>query len=116
MARSAATARGMSRGIAEVFINAATCVMLLVGAVDVLDGRLTTGGFSTFVLFASKVTSDLEDVFMLYSSLQSAVGAIDRCWAIVDRQPQVGQPKRKKEKGGKKEKKKKKKKKKRKWC
>ena len=71
VANRSAVARGVSRAVSQLIISAASCVMIYVGAKEVLHQQLTTGQFSTFVLFAAKVNTDLEDIFALYASLQA---------------------------------------------
>lgn len=62
------------------------------GGRAVLDGSLTAGDLAAFLLYTFMVAASLGSLAGLWSSLQSAAGATERLFAILDETPAIRDP------------------------
>ena len=94
-----AAARRQAR--ARAFLTAAVIFMALgsvvavlwFGAQDVLQGRLTGGTLSQFVLYAVLAASGLGEMSQVWGDISSAAGAAGRLSELLDTRPLITAPK-----------------------
>jgi hypothetical protein len=71
--------------------GAVTALVLYVGAALVGAGSLTTGSLVSFLLYQITLAGALASLGDIWSGLNSAVGAADKIFALIDRKPKVSQ-------------------------
>jgi subfamily B ATP-binding cassette protein MsbA len=64
-------------------------LVLWVGGREVLSGRLTTGQLIAFLLYAAMLTGPLSSFASLYGQVQTALGATDRVFELLDTRPEI---------------------------
>jgi subfamily B ATP-binding cassette protein MsbA len=64
-------------------------LVLWVGGREVLFGRLTTGQLVAFLLYAAMLTGPLSSFASLYGQVQTALGATDRVFELLDTRPEI---------------------------
>jgi ABC-type multidrug transport system fused ATPase/permease subunit len=62
-------------------------VILWLGALEVIDGSLTAGQLSSFVIYTLYVASNAGMLAGVYSNLTQALGAGERVFELMERQP-----------------------------
>src|SRR5699024_2708935 len=68
----------------------ATLVLIFwFGGREVLAGRLTTGDLVAFIFYAFSISRSVGQMSRLYTSINSAVGASDRIFDLLDEAPEV---------------------------
>jgi subfamily B ATP-binding cassette protein MsbA len=70
-----------------VFISLAA--LFWFGGREVMAGRLTPGGLISFILYGMFLVGPLSGLGKLYSDLQSALGASDRIFSLLETPPQI---------------------------
>ena len=71
--------------------GAVTVLVLYVGAALVSSGSLSTGDLVSFLLYQITLAGSLASLGDIWSGLNSAVGAAEKIFALIDRQPKVAQ-------------------------
>ena len=66
--------------------------MIWVGGKAVIDGDLSAGDLTAFILYTAIVATSLAGVASLWGSLQRAAGATERLFAIIDTLPDIRDP------------------------
>ena len=77
-----------SSSIGFLFLLAMT-VIFWYGGSEVLDGRLTAGDLVAFIIYASNITRSVWGISRLYISLNSAAGASERIFQLLDTTPEI---------------------------
>lgn len=72
--------------IIEFITSVGTLVLLWVGALNVINGEMTTGSLITFITLLSYFLSPIQNIVELQSSLQTALVAADRLNSVLDLQ------------------------------
>ena len=85
-------ARAMLGAIVLGLVFASIAIILWIGGQDVLEGRLTPGELSAFVLYAVIVASSLGSLSELFGDLQRAAGATERLRELLDTKPEIKAP------------------------
>lgn len=67
----------------------AMVVVLWYGTFEVIDGNLTLGNLSSFILYAVQIAGSIGTMVGLANSLYSAKGASKRTFQLIDREPAV---------------------------
>ena len=67
----------------------ATALILMVGGAMVLSGNLTTGALVAFLSYMTQFFTPIRDLSVRYNSLQAAMAASERIFALLDTQPAV---------------------------
>ena len=67
----------------------AMVVIFWYGGSEVLVGRLSAGDLVAFIMYASTIAGSVMGVSRLYTSLNSAVGASERIFELMDTQPEI---------------------------
>jgi ABC transporter fused permease/ATP-binding protein len=70
----------------------ATAAMLWLGARQIVAGTMTAGELTAFLLYTTMVAFSLGGLANLWGSLQSAAGATQRLFDILDRVPEIRDP------------------------
>jgi ABC transporter fused permease/ATP-binding protein len=70
----------------------ATAAMLWLGARQIVAGTMTAGELTAFLLYTTMVAFALGGLANLWGSLQSAAGATQRLFDILDRVPEIRDP------------------------
>jgi ABC-type multidrug transport system fused ATPase/permease subunit len=72
------------------FLGTSALVLVLwYGARLVLDGEMTPGGLTTFVLYTINIAMALVGLTGLFTSFASAIGANERVFDLLDRKPRI---------------------------
>jgi ABC transporter fused permease/ATP-binding protein len=91
-ATSLASVRGMFIATMSLLGWLATAVMLWFGGRQIVAGTMTAGQLTAFLLYTTMVAFSLGGLANLWGSLQSAAGATQRLFAILDREPEIRDP------------------------
>ena len=70
----------------------ATAIMLWLGGRQIIAGTLSAGDLTAFLLYTTMVAFALGGLANLWGSLQSAAGATQRLFSILDRVPEIRDP------------------------
>jgi ATP-binding cassette, subfamily B, bacterial len=93
-ARDATRVRAILTAIAIFLVFASVVVVLWVGAQDVLDGHITAGRLSQFVLYAVFAAAGLGQLAEVWGELSQAAGAAERLFEILGVEPVIVRPPR----------------------
>lgn len=66
--------------------------MLLVlynGGLMMQEGHITVGDLSAFLLYSGYVAISIAGLSNFYSSINKSIGASDRLWQLLDRNPRI---------------------------
>ncbi len=85
-------ARGIFVGVVEIAAFGAVTALLYLGAKEVLDGHLTAGGMTTFLIYTLMVATSLATLANLWGNLQRAMGASERIFELLDERPDIADP------------------------
>jgi ATP-binding cassette, subfamily B, bacterial len=85
-------ARAILTAIAIFLVFASVVVVLWVGARDVLDGRMTPGRLSQFVLFAVFAAAALGELSQVGGEVAAASGAAERLFELLAVKPAIERP------------------------
>ena len=88
-ARGAARARALLTGIAIFLVFSSVVVVLWVGAQDVLEGQISPGRLSQFVLYAIMIASALGQLSQVWGELSQASGAAERLFELLAIKPEI---------------------------
>ena len=72
-----------------VLFLSSTVLIIWYGARQVLAGELTTGQLVTFIILTSVIGASIRWVAGLWTSLQSALGACERHFTLLDLEPEI---------------------------
>ena len=90
--RRAVASRALLTAVVILLVFASIVVVLWFGAHDVLDGRMSGGKLSQFVLYAVLGASALGQLSEVWSEIVAAAGAAGRIGEILAVQPQITAP------------------------
>ncbi|MCB1513194.1 MAG: ABC transporter, partial [Hyphomicrobiaceae bacterium] len=99
-ATATAFAAAAKRTLARAFLTAAVIVVALgaivillwYGASEVLNGNLTAGTLSQFLIYAILAASSLGQLSEVWGDIQLAAGAAERIAELLDEQPAITAP------------------------
>ncbi len=69
--------------------NLSLIVVMLVGAVRVMDSVIDVGVLAAFLLYVRRLYDPLEDLAMFYNTFQSASAALEKISGLLEEQPSV---------------------------
>jgi ATP-binding cassette subfamily B protein len=72
--------------------NAAIAVVLVFGALRVVDGAAQVGVLAAFLLYLRRFFEPMQDLSMFYNSLQSATAALEKLSGVLQEPPAVPEP------------------------
>ena len=75
--------------LSSLFIYASLALVLWVGGQEVLHGRLTPGELISFLFYATMLTGPLGSIAGLYGQVQTALGATERVFELMDTQSDI---------------------------
>lgn len=75
-------------GIGMMFMTTLV-VIFWYGGLEVLAGRLTAGDLVAFIFYAFAISRSISQMSRLYTSINSAIGASDRIFELLDEIPEV---------------------------
>jgi ABC transporter fused permease/ATP-binding protein len=87
-----AMSRGLFIGIVEIAAFGVVTALLYLGAKQVLDGGLTPGAMTTFLIYTLMVATSLATLASLWGNLQRAMGASERIFELLDERPKITDP------------------------
>ena len=93
-ARDSIKARAVLTAIAIFLVFSSVIVVLWVGAQAVIDGEITPGRLSQFVLYAVFAASGLGQLSEVWGELSQASGAAERLFELMNVRPQIEAPAR----------------------
>jgi ATP-binding cassette subfamily B protein len=93
-ARASIRARAVLTAVAIFLVFASVVVVLWVGAQDVLDGRISPGRLSQFVLYAVLAAAGLGQLSEVWGEISQAAGAAERLFEILEQRPAIVPPSR----------------------
>jgi ATP-binding cassette subfamily B protein len=91
-ARDSIKARAVLTGIGIFLVFASVVVVLWIGAQDVLDGRISAGRLSQFVLYAVFAAAGLGQLSEVWGEVSQASGAAERLFEILHVRPAITGP------------------------
>ncbi|WP_249067009.1 ABC transporter ATP-binding protein [Halalkalibaculum roseum] len=75
-------------GISVMFMTTLV-IIFWYGGLEVLAGRLTTGDLVAFIFYAFSISRSISQMSRLYTDINSAVGASDRIFELLDEIPEI---------------------------
>ena len=84
--------RGAFMGVITFVGSLGISIILYFGARQILDGTLTPGALASFILYTLMIAASLGSLAGLWGSLQSAAGATERLFQILDEVPGIKDP------------------------
>ena len=87
-----ALARAALAGGVITLVFGAVVVVLWIGGLDVVAGRITGGELASFVFYAAVVASAAGALSEVMGDLQRAAGATERLFELLDQTPQITRP------------------------
>ena len=78
--------------IVEVFTAIALALILWYGGVSIVDGTITVGVVSAFLLYARRFFRPIQDLSEKYNLLQAAMASSERIFKLLDRSPAIDDP------------------------
>jgi ATP-binding cassette, subfamily B, bacterial len=87
-----ALARAALAGVVITLVFGAIVVVLWVGGLDVVAGRISGGELASFVFYAAVVASGAGALSEIMGDLQRAAGATERLFELLDQTPQIVAP------------------------
>ena len=87
-----ARARAALGGTVITLVFGAIVVVLWIGGLDVVAGRISGGELASFVFFAAVVASAAGALSEVMGDLQRAAGATERLFELLDQRPQITAP------------------------
>jgi ATP-binding cassette subfamily B protein len=91
-ARQSTLARALLTAIAIFLVFSSVVVVLWVGAQDILEGRMTPGRLSQFVLYAVFAAGALGEMSQVGGEIAAASGAAERLFEILAVRPDIASP------------------------
>jgi len=85
----AAWTRSLNQFAATALGGVAVCTALLIGAREILEGRLGPAQLMTFIICLQQATLRINRVTRMSMSLQQAAGAVNRLWEVMEEQPTI---------------------------
>jgi len=76
-------------GAVNVLIAAGTAVVIYVGALHVMDNRLTVGDLVVFVTYLASLYAPINQLFQTYGQVHSAVAGMRRCLELLELEPEI---------------------------
>lgn len=78
--------------IVEVFTAIALALILWYGGNSIVDGTITVGVVSAFLLYARRFFRPIQDLSEKYNLLQAAMASSERIFKLLDRSPAIDDP------------------------
>ncbi|MCA1710516.1 MAG: ABC transporter ATP-binding protein/permease [Actinobacteria bacterium] len=72
--------------------NATIALVLVFGALRVIDGAVEVGVLAAFLLYLRRFFEPMQDLSMFYNSLQSATAALEKLSGVLEEPPSVPEP------------------------
>jgi ATP-binding cassette, subfamily B, bacterial len=91
-ARDSLKARALLTAVAIFFIFASVIGILWLGAQAVIEGSMTGGRLSQFILYAVFAASSLSQLSEVWTEISAAAGAAGRLAELLETQPDVNEP------------------------
>ncbi len=91
-AKNVTGARALLTAVAIFLVSASVVVVLWIGAQNIVEGEITPGRLSQFVLYAVLAASGLGQLSEVWGELSLASGAAERLFEIMAVQPQITPP------------------------
>ncbi|MCE1237552.1 MAG: ATP-binding cassette domain-containing protein [Hyphomicrobiales bacterium] len=91
-ARSSTKARAALTAVAIFMVFGSVVAVLWIGARDVLDGRLTPGALSQFVLYSVFAAGALGELSQVWGEIAQASGAAERLAELLAEKPTIAAP------------------------
>ncbi len=76
-------------GAVNVLIAAGTAVVIYVGALHVMENRLTVGDLVVFVTYLASLYAPINQLFQTYGQVHSAVAGMRRCLELLELEPEI---------------------------
>ncbi len=72
--------------------NLTLTAVMIVGAVQVINGQLQLGVLTAFLLYVRRMYDPLDELAMFYNSYQSAAAALEKLSGLLEERPSVPEP------------------------
>ncbi len=76
-------------GAVNILIAAGTALVIYVGALHVIEHRLTIGDLVVFVTYLASLYAPINQLFQTYGQVQSAVAGMRRCLELLELEPEI---------------------------
>ncbi len=76
----------------SVLTYASLAVILLLGGRAVIEGRMSAGDLTAFLIYTGMVASAFATIAGLYGALNKAAGATERLYDVIDTEPAIADP------------------------
>ncbi|WP_342371863.1 ABC transporter ATP-binding protein [Propioniciclava soli] len=72
--------------------NVTTGLVLLLGGLFVLEGSMTVGVLTAFLLYLRQFFEPMQEISQFYNTFQSAISALEKLSGVLEEQPAVAEP------------------------
>ncbi len=76
-------------GAVNILIASGTALVIYVGALHVLEHRLSVGELVVFVTYLASLYAPINQLFQTYGQVQSAVAGMRRCLELLELEPEI---------------------------
>ncbi len=76
-------------GAVNILVACGTALVIYVGALHVMEHRLTVGDLVVFVTYLASLYAPINQLFQTYGQVQSAVAGMRRCLELLDLEPEI---------------------------
>jgi ATP-binding cassette, subfamily B, bacterial len=83
------TLQTLYSGVVNVLIAAGTALVIYVGALHVIEHRLTIGDLVVFVTYLASLYAPINQLFQTYGQVHSAVAGLRRCLELLELEPEI---------------------------
>ena len=76
-------------GAVNILVACGTALVIYVGALHVMEHRLTIGDLVVFVTYLASLYAPINQLFQTYGQVQSAVAGMRRCLELLELEPEI---------------------------
>ncbi len=76
-------------GAVNILVACGTALVIYVGALHVMEHRLTIGDLVIFVTYLASLYAPINQLFQTYGQVQSAVAGLRRCLELLELEPEI---------------------------
>ncbi len=75
--------------VVNILVAAGTALVIYIGALHVMEHRLTIGDLVVFVTYLASLYAPINQLFQTYGQVHSAVAGMRRCLELLDLEPEI---------------------------
>ncbi|CAM9993357.1 unnamed protein product, partial [Hapterophycus canaliculatus] len=92
LSKKAGYAYGLYASSYVLLPNLVTAIVLFYGGQLVMEGQITGGKVVSFMIYLTSLSDGFNDMASIFSSMTQAVGAADKVFELIKREPKGATP------------------------